>query len=66
MAFGELYETGQKVPSHARYVWDHYTDGTYAPFPTIEELTIVLNEGDTFPPIHSRNKGAWWKIVTYL
>lgn len=66
MAFGEMYKTGQEVPFHARYVWDHYTDETYTPFPTIEELTIVLNKGDTFPPVNSRDKGAWWKIVNCL
>ena len=66
MANKELYKTGQKAPAYARYAWDHYIDETYFPFPTIDELTIILKRGETFPPIKSRDKEAWWRISSYL
>jgi hypothetical protein len=66
MSIGDVFKTGQKVPSNARYVWDHYTDGTYFPFPKIDELTLILKTGETFPPIHSQNKETWWKMIKLL
>lgn len=58
-----LYKTGQISPLYARYMWDHYTDGTYSPLPTPEEKYITLDKGETFPPINSCDKGAWWRLI---
>ena len=55
------YKTGQKAKSSGRYNWDGYTDGTRTPKPTPEEMQIVLTRGETFPPIQSCNKAAWWR-----
>lgn len=65
MAIGDLYKTGQISPAHANYAWDHYTDGSYTPSPTSEEKYITLSTGETFPPINSCDKGAWWKMTSY-
>ncbi|HEY0069273.1 MAG TPA: YjzC family protein [Chloroflexia bacterium] len=57
------YKTGQEAPQRGRYQWDGYTDGTYTPRPTAEELEIQLERGENFPPIRSCNKGAYWRLV---
>lgn len=57
------YKTGDKAPSTGNYRWDGYTDGTSTPRPTTEELIIRLSAGETFPPIKSCNKGAYWKAA---
>ncbi len=44
------------------YVFDGYTDGTTTPAPTAEERVIPLSSGETFPPIKSAKKAAWWKL----
>lgn len=54
------YKTGDKAPLKAWYSWDGYTDGTSTPAPTAEERKIPLETGETFPPIRSCNKGAFW------
>lgn len=56
------FKTGEKSPKSARYQFDGYTDGTSWPPPTAEEREIYLSQGETFPPIKSCNKGAWWKL----
>ena len=66
MAIGDLYKTGQNSPAHARYNWDSYTDGTKTPAPTSEEKQIVLENGEKFPPISSCNKGAKWRMSSYV
>lgn len=57
------YKTGDKCPIKGRYQFDGYTDGTSYPAPTAEEKVIPLDAGETFPPIRSTNKGAWWKYI---
>jgi len=65
MSIGDLYKTGQRSPAHAKYAFDHYTDGTTTPRPTAEEREIILENGEVFPPINSCDKGAFWKMVAY-
>ncbi|WP_026906782.1 YjzC family protein [Paucisalibacillus globulus] len=65
MAIGDRYKTGQISPANAYYSWDGYTDGTYSPSPTYEENKIKLENGETFPPINSCDKGAYWKMTSY-
>jgi hypothetical protein len=57
------YKTGQVCPSKGNYRFDGYTDGTWTPSPTAEEMVIPLDAGDVFPPINSSDKGAWWKFI---
>ena len=66
MAIGDLYKTGQISNANARYTFVKYTDGTITPSPTSEERVIPLNTGDRFPPVHSCNKGAFWKMTSYM
>lgn len=56
-----MYKTGDKAPHTGRYEFVRYTDGTSSPSPTSEERVIHLTSGETFPPIRSSNKGAWWQ-----
>jgi len=55
-----LYKTGEKAPRTGYYDWVSYTDGTTTPTPTLEEKQIYLERGETFPPINSSDKGAYW------
>ena len=59
------YKTGDIAPAKAWYNWDDYTDGTRRPGPTEEERRIPLETGETFPPIRSCNKGAYWVLSSY-
>jgi hypothetical protein len=59
---GERYKSGDECETGGTYVFDGYTDGTSEPEPTEEEREIELEEGDTFPPIRSGRKGAWWRL----
>lgn len=54
------YGTGEKAPVKGDYRFDGYTDGLSNPKPTDKEMVITLDKGDTFPPIRSSNKGAYW------
>ena len=56
-----LYKTGDTAPYTGRYEFVRYTDGTTTPAPTSEERVIPLSRGETFPPVKSCNKGAWWR-----
>lgn len=55
------YKTGQKCDRAGSFRFDGYTDGTTLPTPTAEERTIALTMGETFPPIRSASKAAWWQ-----
>lgn len=57
------YKTGQQCPTTGRYQFDGYVDGTTWPSPTANEQIIPMDRGDTFPPVHSCNKGAWWRYI---
>lgn len=59
---GDRFSTAQRCVASGSYVFDGYTDGSSAPAPTQEERVISLRVGDTFPPIRSANKGAYWKL----
>lgn len=58
-----MYKTGDTAPQTGRYQFVRYTDGSTYPAPTSEERVIPLSRGETFPPIRSCNKGAWWQAV---
>lgn len=57
------YKTGQQCVLKGRYAFDGYVDGTTTPAPTAEERIIPLDAGDTFPPVRSSNKAAWWRYI---
>ena len=59
---GDRFKTGQKCDTTGSYVFDEYVDGTKTPSPTNEERVIPLAAGETFPPVRSHNKAAWWKL----
>lgn len=58
-----MYKTGDKAPQTGRYRFVRYTDNTTSPAPTQEERVISLTRGETFPPIRSCNKGAYWAAM---
>jgi hypothetical protein len=58
-----MYRTGDTAPRTGRYEFVRYTDGTTTPAPTNNERVIPLSAGETFPPIRSCNKGAWWQAI---
>ena len=58
-----MYKTGDIAPHTGRYQFVRYTDGSTSPAPTPEERVIPLSRGETFPPIRSCNKGAFWSAV---
>lgn len=60
---GQKFKTGQICPTKGKYQFDCYTDGSTYPSPTAEEKVIPMDIGDTFPPINSANKGAWWMYI---
>lgn len=60
---GNRYKTGQTCETSGRYDFDGYVDGTWSPSPTPEERRIPLSKGETFPPVKSSNKAAWWKLA---
>lgn len=59
---GDRFHTGQKCETKGSYVFDGYMDGSHSPQPTNEERVIPMTVGDSFPPIRSTNKSAWWKL----
>ncbi|NVJ27217.1 MULTISPECIES: YjzC family protein [Myxococcus] len=63
---GQRFKTGEKCPTRGIYTFDGYTDNTTTPAPTSEERVITLDENETFPPIRSTNKGAYWKLTRVL
>lgn len=61
---GDRFKTDTKCEATGSYIFDGYTEpGPPAPAtPTAEERVIPLRTGETFPPIKSTSKGAWWKL----
>lgn len=55
------YKTGQIAPKTTTYTFDGYTEDPQYPKPTAEEMRIPLSTGDTFPPIRSNSRGAYWR-----
>lgn len=60
---GQRFKTGENCPTGGIYTFDGYTDGTTSPAPTQEERVIQLDKNETFPPIKSSKKGAYWKFT---
>ena len=60
---GQRFKTGETCPTKGYYTFDGYTDGTTSPPPTSEERFIPLDKNERFPPIKSRNKGAYWTFT---
>lgn len=56
-------KTGEKALYTGRYAFDGYTDGTRTPAPTAEEQIIPLSRGETFPPVKSSEKPAYWRYI---
>jgi len=57
-----LYKTGEKAPVSGSYDFVNYVDGTTSPPPTANERNIYLTVGETFPPINSCDKAAYWRL----
>jgi hypothetical protein len=56
-------KTGETCDIAGQYEFDGYTDGTSYPPPTQEERVIPMDVDDTFPPVKSSEKAAWWKLI---
>lgn len=59
---GDRFKTSDKCTTAGSYVFDGYVDGTWTPSPTSEERVIPMKVNHTFPPVHSCDKSAWWKL----
>lgn len=57
------YKTGEKCITSGVYKFDGHTDGSMECHPTSDEKEIPLSEGETFPPIRSCKKGAYWVLI---
>ena len=57
-----LYKTGEECRISGVYAFEKYTDGTTWPSPTMNERSIPLSRGETFPPVRSSNKAAFWRL----
>ena len=56
-------KTGETCEIAGDYEFDGYVDGTTYPSPTAEERVIPMDRRDTFPPVRSSQKAAWWKLL---
>lgn len=56
-------KTGESCDIAGDYEFDGYTDGTSSPAPTADEKVIPMDKNDTFPPVKSSKKAAWWKLI---
>ena len=56
-------KTGELCRTEGRYAFGGYLDGTLFPRPTAEEMVIPMDRLDTFPPVRSTSKAAWWKLI---
>jgi len=65
-SLGSRFRTGQLNPESGGYRFDGYLDGSTSPPPHQHEREIPLSRGERFPPIHSANKGCWWKLIRVL
>jgi hypothetical protein len=59
---GQEFKTGEKCETQGIYTFARYVDSPQTPLPTSNERDIPLDKGDTFPPIKSQNKAAWWRL----
>ena len=59
---GDRFKTSDTCTTTGSYVFDGYADGSATPSPTSEERVIPMRSGNTFPPVRSCNKAAWWKL----
>ena len=55
-------KTGETCGIAGQYDFDGYVDGSNWPPPTSEERVIPMDRGDTFPPVKSSQKAAWWTL----
>ncbi|WP_224366242.1 YjzC family protein [Hyalangium versicolor] len=62
-ALGQEFKTGAKCETKGIYTFDRYVDDPQTPLPTDNERNIPLDEGDTFPPIKSQGRAAWWRLT---
>lgn len=60
---GTRKKTGETCDTSGDYEFDGYVDGSTSPPPTREERVIPMDRGDTFPPLKSSEKAAWWKLI---
>lgn len=63
--YGQRFKTGETADTTGHYQFDGYTDGSWTPSPTQEEQIIPLSRGETFPPVRSSSKAAYWKYLGY-
>ncbi|MFL5344194.1 MAG: YjzC family protein [Hyalangium sp.] len=60
---GQEFKTGAKCETSGTYTFIRYVDNPQAPAPTSNERDIPLAKGETFPPIRSQNRAAWWRLT---
>ena len=58
-----MNKTGEKCQKSGYYRFVRHTDFSVGCHPTYEEGEIPLEAGETFPPIKSCKKGAYWEYA---
>lgn len=59
-------KTGETCTFSGHYKFAGHTDGSIGCHPTLDESDIPMYKGNTFPPIKSCGKGAYWTYVRPL
>ena len=63
MAVRKEFKTGEMCEITGRYRFHGYVDGTNDPPPAPKERKIAIVAGQTFAPIESSGKDAWWRLI---
>ena len=58
-----MEKTGEICKVTGTYKWSGHTDGSISCGVTHNEYTIPMQQGKTFPPTKSCEKGAFWTRV---
>jgi len=60
-----MQKTGEICRQSGVYRFTGHTDGSVGCHPTSKEDEISLSKEETFPPIRSCGKGAFWQFIRY-
>lgn len=61
-----MAKTGETCTMSGHYKFAGHTDGSIGCHPTLNESDILIVKGNTFPPIKSHGKCAYWTHVRPL
>lgn len=59
----ERKKTGEECQYEGDYEFDGYVESPQYPKPTPDESEIPMEVGETFPPVKSTERAAWWLLT---